>query len=142
MLNLLERDELWREIDRVEEWANSLLGNTSYYPKTPYPAVNIYYSDEGAELVALVPGYGPEDLDISVHENRVRLKGTAPKNNLLEGLKLEKREANKGDFTRVFEVNFRVDSNKIEANYKNGVLRVKLPRLEEDKPKKIAIQSN
>ncbi|MCX7998060.1 MAG: Hsp20/alpha crystallin family protein [Leptospiraceae bacterium] len=141
MLNLLERNDIWREIDRVEEWANSLLGNGGYYPKNPYPAVNIYYSDEGAELVALVPGYGAEDLDISVHENRIRLKGTAPKNSLVEGLKLERREAGKTEFTRVFEVNFRVDSNKIEANYKNGVLRVKLPRLEEDKPKKISIQT-
>lgn len=142
MINLLERDALWKEIDRVEEWANSLLGNGGYYHKNPYPAVNIYYSDEGAELVALVPGYGPEDLDISVHENRVRLKGNSPKNSFTEGLKLERKEINKGEFTRVFEVNFRVDSSKIEANYKNGVLRVKLPRLEEDKPKKISIQVN
>ncbi len=142
MLNLLERNELWREMDRVEELANSLWGSGGFYQKTPYPAVNIYYSDEGAELIALVPGYGAEDLDISVHENRVKLKGNAPKNTLLEGLKLERRETSKGEFSRVFEVNFRVDSNKIEAHYKNGVLRVKLPRLEEDKPKKISIQAN
>lgn len=142
MFDLLERNDFWKEMDRVEEWANSLWGNSGYYQKNPYPAVNIYYSDEGAELIALVPGYGAEDLDISVHENRIKLKGTAPKNTLLEGLKLERREATKGEFARVFEVNFRVDSNKIEAQYKNGVLRVKLPRLEEDKPKKISIQTN
>ncbi len=133
-------DLLEKELDRFqEEWSQSFFRGGSYMSKAPYPAVNIYQSEEGAELVALVSGYSSEDLDISVYENTVRLKGNISAPQHTEGMTLEKREIVRNEFTRTFELNFRIDSSKIEATYKNGVLRVKLPRMEEDKPKKIAI---
>lgn len=139
-LELLEKDGIWKELDRFqEEWSNSLFRNGGFASRAPYPAVNIYQSEEGAELIALVSGYSSEDLDISVYDNTVRLKGSISAPQHTEGLTLEKREIVKNEFTRTFELNFRIDASKIEATYKNGVLRVRLPRMEEDKPKKISI---
>jgi HSP20 family protein len=142
-LELLEKDGIWKELDRFqEEWSNSFFRTGGGSNRAPFPAVNIYQSEEGAELVALVSGYSANDLDISIFENTVRLKGNTPTQKETEGLHLEKREIVRNEFTRTFELNFRIDASKIEANYKNGVLRVKLPKVEEDKPKKISIQIN
>ena len=52
-----------------------------------------------------------------------------------------RRERSYGSFSRTVQLPFMVDTNKVEASFKNGVLLINLPRAEADKPKKIAIKS-
>jgi len=53
-----------------------------------------------------------------------------------------RRERGYGSFSRTIQLPFMVDPNKVEANFKNGVLMISLPRAEVDKPKKITVKSS
>jgi HSP20 family protein len=128
-------------LDRLQtEFTNSVFGgNSTYY--TSYPPVNLYSNEEEVLLVALVPGYEPDSIDISVKENKVTIKGTQKQENVAEGVEVLRQEIFNRDFIRSIELPFTVDSSKVDAVYKNGALYVKLPKIEAEKPKKIQIKT-
>ena len=89
-------------------------------------------------LTIELPGVDPEDLDISIVSDSLTLSGERP----LEqdgDVKYHRRERWHGSFSRTMQMPFRVDSENVEANFRNGVLEVLLPRAEEDKPRRISV---
>ena len=106
-----------------------------------YPAVNVWQDADGAMLTAELPGVSPDDLDISVVHNTLTLRGARTPPELKEGEAYHRQERWHGRFVRSLELPFGVDSAKVEAGFEDGVLSIKVPRAEEDKPKKIAIQA-
>ena len=82
-----------------------------------------------------------EDLDISVLNNSLTLRGTRKRAELKEGETYHRQERWQGKFVRSLELPFAVDAEKVEATYKNGVLTVVLPKKEEVKPKAIEIKA-
>lgn len=104
-----------------------------------YPRVNLWSGANEARLTVELPGANAEDLDINVGSSTVTLKGAFPVYEAKEGEEFVRRERPTGQFMRTVELPFPVDSGKVDASYKNGVLHVVLPRLEGDKPRKIKI---
>jgi HSP20 family protein len=100
------------------------------------PAANVYERD-GAYVVSLdVPGIDRTKLDISINEDRLVVKGwrdAAADNN-------HREECPKGKFLRTFSVPGSVDQQAINAEYKDGVLRVFLPKAAERKPQRVEIK--
>jgi len=92
-------------------------------------------------VTAELPGVDPNNLDISVINETLTLRGSRKPPELKEGETFHRRERLFGEFTRTLQLPFRVDSNAVEAHVKNGVLIVKLPRAEADKPRKVAIKA-
>lgn len=143
-LNNLEKrikNSIWSDIDRLqEELANVFFpgGYSSYY--VSYPPVNLYSNQEQILLTALIPGYEPDAIDISVKDNKITLKGNKKREELAEGVDVHRQEIYNRDFIRSIELPFNVDSNRVEAKYKNGVLYVTLPRVEAEKPRKIQVK--
>jgi len=135
---------VWREMDRLQREMNRLYDDpytTRYRPAPSFPAMNIWTSEEGLQITAEVPGVNPKDIDISVVGNTLTLTGTREPEDLKEGNRYHRQERGYGNFTRSLQLPFSVIVAKVEANFKNGVLNIVLPRAEEDKPKKIAIKS-
>jgi HSP20 family protein len=116
------------------------LFNTRRATTSHYPAFNIYSNDEETVVVAPLPGFKAEDIDISVERNRLTLSGSREKE-LAEGEQYHRRERFSGEFKRSLTLPFAVDEKQVEAKFSDGVLEIKLPRAAEDKPKKIAIKS-
>jgi HSP20 family protein len=106
-----------------------------------FPAVNVWSQDDTAILTSEIPGIDPDSLDISVVGQRVTISGQRQPEAPKESATYHRRERLHGQFARTLELPFRVDAQKVEANYSKGVLTVKLPRAEEDKPRKIAIKA-
>ena len=104
------------------------------------PAVDIYETDEGAVLVADLPGCDETTVDISIEDRELTLRGRvkAPE---FEGLELTNAEYRVGDFERTFTVSELIDTSRIEATVRDGVLRLTLPKAEVAKPKKIQIKT-
>lgn len=145
LLNVIERNgngsSLWNELDKLhDEIAGgffSLGGSTRNYQNPP---VNVYINKDDALVSALVPGFEPQSIELSVIENKIRIKGNQSKDNSQEGYELHRQEIDQRDFERTIELPFRVDVEKVEAKFKNGILNVRLPKAEADKPKKISVQ--
>jgi HSP20 family protein len=73
--------------------------------------------------------------------NTLSVSGSRKRYELGEGERYHRRERGSGDFTRSFQLPFEVEAAGVEATYEKGLLRITLPRAEEDKPKKIAIKA-
>ena len=106
------------------------------------PAVDIYEKDGTITLQAELPGVDPKDVDIRVENNILTLRG---RRRLAEDVKKEsyhRIERAYGAFTRSFTLPTAVDTEKIAADYRDGILKVTLPTKEEAKPKQISINTS
>jgi HSP20 family protein len=100
------------------------------------PASDIYESDASYIIALDLPGIDREALEIDVDDNRLIVKGTRE----LAESKQHRIERPRGRFLRTFSVPGSVDQSKIGAEYKDGVLQIRLPKRSEQKPKKIDIK--
>jgi HSP20 family protein len=103
------------------------------------PPVDIYEKDGNIVLKAELPGIEPKSVDIRIENNTLTLRG---ERNLEQDVKREhyhRVERAYGQFTRSFTLPNTVDTEKIKAEYKDGVLSVRLPKHEEAKPKQIQV---
>ena len=125
---------LQREINR--HFSNVGQGTT-----LDYPAINVWEKDDSVIVTTELPGMDPEKIDISVTGKTLTISGTSMEDPIKEGETYLRQERELGNFQRNFQLPFQVDSKKIEARYEKGVLQITLPRLKEDLPKKIKINS-
>jgi len=133
-------DSAWREMDRLRNEFDRLLGGLPRY-ETAYPPVNLWSGEDKLVLTAELAGVKPEDLDISVEGDVVTLRGT--RNAQREETRTYHRaERSSGQFLRTVELPYRVDADKVDAKLANGVLRLTLPRTEAERPKRIEVTSS
>lgn len=103
-----------------------------------FPAFNIWSNDDGATLTSELPGVSMDDLDITVSGKEITIRGSR-KADVDENTRFVRHERPSGEFTRSFRLPYQIDSAKVEAKLANGILRIELPRAENDKPRKISI---
>ncbi len=107
----------------------------------PFPALNVWQNDEAAAITAELPGVDPADIDIQVKENVLTLSGERKAPELPEGAAWHRRERAFGRFTRAIRLPFRVDPEKVEARFADGVLRIAVGRPDADRPRRIEIKA-
>ena len=105
------------------------------------PAVDIFET-EAHDLVlkAELPGMTREDIEVVVENSTLVLKGTKKFNSDVKDENYRRIERTYGTFHRSFTLPNTVDASKVSADYKNGVLTVKLPFREEAKPRTINVE--
>ncbi|MDA9979810.1 Hsp20/alpha crystallin family protein [Yoonia sp.] len=104
------------------------------------PAVDIFERDDTTVIMADMPGVAPGDVDVTLERQVLTLRGKvtpyAP-----DGYRALSSEYRVGDYIRVFTLSDEIDQANINAAFKNGVLRLELPRSPETKPKKISVKA-
>ena len=103
------------------------------------PAVDIYEHEGNLVLKAELPGIDPKDVDVKVENNVLTLQGERRFESEVKREQYHRVERAYGGFSRSFTLPSVVDTEKIKAEFKDGVLRVSLPQREEAKPKQISI---
>jgi HSP20 family protein len=104
------------------------------------PAVDIFEKDGNIVLKAELPGIDPKSVEIRVENNVLTLRGERKLEDEVKKDGFHRVERTYGTFTRSFTLPTVVDTEKIKAESKDGVLKVTLPQREEAKPKQIQIQ--
>lgn len=105
------------------------------------PAVDIFETEEELTLLADLPGVKPDDLSIDLREGTLTLSGEAgPQEG--SGETEVFREYRTGRYFREFTVSEMINQAKIEAELKDGVLRLKLPKAEAAKPRQITVKAS
>ena len=108
-----------------------------------YPPVNLYENGADFVLMAEVPGVRQEDLDVTIEANRITLRGERKvEYPAVEGTSVHRRERESGFFRRAFEFPVPVDAEKAEAVYRDGILRIRLPKAASHRPRKIAVSAS
>ena len=106
------------------------------------PSVDIYENKDGIVLEAELPGMKREDFDLSVENNVITLRGQRQFEKKNESDNYHRVERAYGSFTRSFTLPNTVSADAANAEYKNGVLRVTLPKREETKARRIEVKSD
>jgi HSP20 family protein len=105
------------------------------------PAVDVAEEETAYIVKAAMPGVKPEEVEVTLHNNVLTLKGEAKADKEIKEENYHLRERRYGSFMRSLTLPAGVKAEQIEAKHEDGVLTVRLPKMEEDKPKKIAIQT-
>ena len=103
------------------------------------PSSDIAETDKLYMVTMELPGIDMEKMDISYNDRMLTVKGEKEKESM-EGECCHSAERYSGSFERSFRIPGDVDSDKIDATYKDGILKLSLPKSEKSKPKKIEIK--
>lgn len=96
------------------------------------PAVNIREDEKSFTLDLAVPGMDKKDLKIDINDDVLTISSESKTESEDNSNGFKRREFSYSSFCRSFQIPENVDQNKIEANYKDGVLSVGLPKLKEE----------
>ena len=102
------------------------------------PALDLYQDNDKVVAILELPGMRKEDIEISLHDGTLTISGER-KNSLSDGEKAERTERYVGSFRRSITLPARVDSNKVSAIYRDGILTGKLPKAEEAKARRVDV---
>ena len=105
------------------------------------PALDLYQNNDNVVAVVELPGMRKEEIDISLQDGTLTVSGER-KTEARTADKAERSERYVGTFRRSITLPTRVDSDKVSATYKDGILTITLPKSEEAKPKQIEVSVN
>lgn len=127
----------WREFEKMSREV-SRMGTPSAHD---FPLVNVWASADKALVTTEVAGIDPSDIDISVADEVITIKGKRHSDEPKADETYHRRERWGGQFSKSIVLPFRAENSKVEAKYQKGVLTITVPRAEADKPRKITIAS-
>jgi HSP20 family protein len=142
------RFDPFRDLAVLQDRMNRLF-NDAYGPRreddltsrgTWTPAVDIYEVDGALVLKAELPDLRREDIDVNVENGTLTIRGERKLDDAIKQENFHRIERAYGNFVRSFSLPTTVDTGRIGAEYKNGVLTVKLPVREEAKPRTINVE--
>ncbi len=131
-----------RDMQRLQNSLNRLLSDRiPVEASAEFPPLNVWTSENGVIVRAEIPGVAPEDVDISLVNDTLTLRGSRNPDELKEGESRHRQERGYGLFTRSLQLPFGVEADHVQARFSNGVLQITLPRSEAEKPRRISVVS-
>jgi HSP20 family protein len=135
----------FHELDRIQQQMDSLFQSVAGRERYPrrvgvYPLVNLSEDQDHIYVRAELPGVNPEDLDITIKEQHLVIRGERKISTEEKNVNYHRRERESGFFRRVLRLPSQVDPNKVEAACKDGVLTITLAKPEEVKPRQITVK--
>ena len=131
---------LGRELDRFMDETFGRLSQASLVPTSWTPAMDVSEDGEGLLLEVEVPGLAPEDVEVTTDQGVLTIKGEKSATRSREGVRSLVTERTHGRFVRTLQLPQGVDESKVEAEFANGVLRIRVPRAALPQARKIEVR--
>lgn len=106
-----------------------------------YPPANWYQSEDAYVMYLEMPGVDPSTLDVQTTRNEITIAGERKAPNVPEGVSFHRRERVFGRFRRTYVLPDLVDSDNVEAKYRNGMLELRVPKAPEARPRRIHLET-
>jgi HSP20 family protein len=129
------------ELRRMQTEMSRLFSGYGTTTARDFPPINIGLGENSVVVTAELPGVTRDDVTISLQEDVLTLEGKREPKVQEDNVNWQRRERAYGTFSRAVQLPFRVDADKVQAHFNNGILEVELQRLEADRPKKIEIRA-
>lgn len=127
---------------QLQQALDSFRGSSWLEPSTSsvgtYPPLNVFQQDGDLVVITELPGVRKDDINLEVKGRTIRIAGTK-KIDYGEAASAHRRERLSGAFDRVLALPVEVDAERVRAEFRDGVLALRLPRTERDKPRTIRI---
>ena len=152
-LDLMKRDP-FADLTELHDRFNRLLEDTlrptfewgreggSMLAKSWAPLVDVTEDANEMVIEAEVPGYKLEDIDIEVVGDQLVIKGHREQPTTETGKNYVRTERSYSDFYRALTFGSPIDASKVNATYKDGILRIAAPKSEDTKPKKVTVSAS
>src|SRR5712675_890512 len=146
-MTVLTRWYPYRELNTLQERVNRLFHESfsnegrdeSLATSSFAPAVDVYEDEHNITLKIEVPGIDEKDIDVRIENNTLTVHGERKIEKEEKEENYRRVERQYGSFTRTFTLPATVDAEQVEANYDKGVLKIKLAKKAEAKPKQIKV---
>ncbi|MEZ4601372.1 MAG: Hsp20/alpha crystallin family protein [Syntrophotaleaceae bacterium] len=143
--------DLFREFDKVQRQIDEVLrgfGARKFFDQTFMPGpefqraprINLVDVGDTFKVSALLPGVAVDDLEMTVQTNTLTLSGER-KEEVVEGATWHRKERGGGKFLRTIELPVDIDTDKVTAEYREGILHITLPKAEAAKPRRIEVKA-
>jgi len=129
------------ELRRMQSEMNRVFSGFNGTAAREFPPINIWLGEHSVVLTAELPGITRDDVNLSLQEDVLTLAGKREPKLQEQNPNWQRRERAYGTFSRTVQLPFRVDPDKVQARFNNGILEIELQRLEADRPKKIEIRA-
>lgn len=128
------------ELDRLFDWPFGEFLQGSQFSGW-VPALDLREDKDNVVVTVELPGMKKEDIEISLHEGNLTISGERKQEEKSEDAEVYRAERFTGRFNRVIGLPVAVATDKVKAQYKDGVLTITLPKTEEAKPRQIQVQA-
>ncbi len=129
-----------RDFDRLfKEAFNPFVSEGDISTRTWAPPVDIYENENDIVLKAELPGIEPKDVEVKVEDNTLYLKGERKFEKEVKNESYHRVERSYGSFARSFSLPNSISTDKVKAEFKDGLLTLTLPKREEAKPRTVKI---
>ena len=132
----------WSDMWRSTRNADHLFGGTQGPISREYPLLEVWSSEEGLLVTASMAGVNRESLEILIEGQTLTISGNRPSIDEPDRARRYRQELASGQFYRNITLPFEVDVEAVVANYSDGLLTIELPRIPEEKPRKIVVNHN
>jgi HSP20 family protein len=129
------------EMRRMQSEMNRLFSGVGFATTRDFPPINIWLRDNSVIVTAELSGVSRDDVRLNLQDDVLTLEGKREPRHQQEDGNWQRRERSYGSFSRAVQLPFRIDPDKVQARFNNGVLEVELERLEDDRPKEIEIRA-
>lgn len=144
---VLTRFDPFRDLARLQNRMNRLFDDAHLAGRdddvlsggTWLPPVDVYEQEGALVLKAELPGMTKDAIDVSVENTTLTVRGERTMDTDVKQDNVHRIERSYGGFSRSFALTSKVDTSRIAADYKDGVLTITLPLREEAKPRSIAV---
>lgn len=137
----------FRELEDVSNRLNRVFGRSSLFKgdgaMTTFdwaPSVDVSETAEEYQIKAELPEVKKEDVKVSVDSGVLRIEGERKQEKEEKGKKWHRVERSYGSFLRTFSLPDAVDDSKVRADFKDGILNVRIPKSKESKPKALQVK--
>lgn len=122
---------------------DSLIRTDSWFTPTRFAdlAVDVYETKDDVVVHAALPGIQPEDAEITITGNTLTIRGESKQENEVKEEDYIRKERRYGSFSRVVALPEGLKSDKAEATFENGMLKLRIPKSEAIKPKTIQVKA-
>lgn len=134
--------DLRDEIDRLFESPLSTLAHGAGMLSGWTPTLDLYEEKDSFVVKAELPGMKREEIDVSLHEGTLSISGERKSETTRKDAEVHRTERFFGRFQRNVTLPGAVASDKVKAQYQDGILTITLPKTEESKPKHIDVKVN
>lgn len=135
-------DHFWSRFDKMfEDWDLNMQTFENLQPKGSFPKVNVVDNPENYEVEIAVAGFSKDDVSLEFKDNALFIKAECCNENEDKPAKSYlRREIAHRSFRRVINFPAEVNSDAIEANYNDGIIKVSVAKVVEEKPESIKIE--
>ncbi len=137
----LARWSPWRELEEMQRGLSRILDDAAFGIETGSwaPAVDIRETDDVLLVQVELPGIDKKDVRVEVKDGVLSISGERKYEKDVKEENVHRIERSYGRFTRSFSLSPNIDTEHVDATMKNGVLEIRLPKVESAKPKAITV---